>query len=312
MKQLLLLSFIFLAIPAMAQTAEPTILATETGELQGTLLLPETAEAAAVPVALIIAGSGPTDRDGNNPMIKNNSLKLLAEGLAEQGIATLRYDKRGVAKSAAAATAEADLRFEHYIADAQQWVQQLKADSRFSSVSIIGHSEGALIGAVAAQMPEVARFVSLAGSALPANEIIREQLQRQPIAVYEAANPILEQLEKGETVADVPPMLAALFRPSVQPYMISWIKYKPQAEIAKLQKPVLVVQGTTDLQVPAKHGQLLRDAADAQVAYLEIAGMNHMMRDAPAATSENFATYSKPELPLSTGVVAGVAAFLEN
>jgi alpha-beta hydrolase superfamily lysophospholipase len=82
---------------------------------------------------LIIAGSGPTDRNGNSPAIQgaNNSLKYLAEGLAAQGIASVRYDKRGVAESKTAASSESDLRFETYIHDAVLWGKQLRTDKRF-------------------------------------------------------------------------------------------------------------------------------------------------------------------------------------
>ena len=158
-------------------TSESTTLETPTGTVHGTLLLP--AGRGPHPVALLIAGSGPTDRDGNSAALpgQNNSLKLLAEGLAERGIASLRYDKRGIAESAAAAPSEADLRFETYVEDAAAWVGQLHADERFTSVTVIGHSEGSLIGMLAA--PEADAFVSVAGIARPAPEVLRDQLRPQ-------------------------------------------------------------------------------------------------------------------------------------
>ena len=107
MKRLLLLLFssvLFLQPYCQAQplTSEesPETLSTATGDIKGRLLLP--ANSTTCPVVLLIAGSGPTDMDGNNPMMKNNSLKFLAEGLAQKGIASLRFDKRGIAGSTAA------------------------------------------------------------------------------------------------------------------------------------------------------------------------------------------------------------------
>src|SRR5690606_10718547 len=112
------------------------------GTLHGTLLLP--AGSAPSPVALIIAGSGPTDRNGNSPLLpgQHNSLRLPADGPARQGIATLRYDKRGIAESAYPGLREADLRFNTYVGDAVALLSRLRGDARFSRVSIVGHSEG--------------------------------------------------------------------------------------------------------------------------------------------------------------------------
>ena len=151
MKRLLLLLFscvLFLQPYFQAQplTSEesPVTLSTATGDIKGRLLLP--ANATTCPVVLLIAGSGPTDMDGNNPMMKNNSLKFLAEGLAQKGIASLRFDKRGIAGSAAAGKEESKLRFEDYINDVTGWIDFLAKDKRFTGITVAGHSEGSLIG----------------------------------------------------------------------------------------------------------------------------------------------------------------------
>lgn len=297
------------ALAAMAQTEEPIVLKTPTGEIHGTLLMPEAKSS--VPVALIIAGSGPTDRDGNNPMMKNNSLKMLAESLAKNGIASLRYDKRAIGASKAAATSEADLRFETYIKDAADWVELLSTDKRFGSVVVIGHSEGSLIGMVASQSAKVAKFVSVAGVGQPADQIIREQLAAQPPMVLEQSTPILDELVKGHTVENVPQILISLFRPSVQPYMISWFKYDPQKEIAKLKKPVLIVQGTTDIQVNVENAKRLQAAkTDTKLAVLE--GMNHILKVAEADRMKNLQTYSQPELPLHAEIAPAIVSFIQG
>ena len=151
MKRLLLLLFscvLFLQPYFQAQplTSEesPVTLSTATGDIKGRLLLP--ANATTCPVVLLIAGSGPTDMDGNNPMMKNNSLKFLAEGLAQKGIASLRFDKRGIAGSAAAGKEESKLRFEDYVNDVTGWIDFLAKDKRFTDITVAGHSEGSLIG----------------------------------------------------------------------------------------------------------------------------------------------------------------------
>ena len=224
---------------------------TGTGTLTGSLLLPGGRQP--VPVALLIAGSGPTDRDGNSAMLggKNNSLRLLAEALAAGGIATLRYDKRGIGASAWAMTSEAALRFDNYVDDAAKWVAQLRADPRFSTVTIIGHSEGSLIGMIAAQAAGADGYVSIAGPARNAADILRDQLRPNlPPESYQLADSILGELQAGRIwEGDLPRSLAPIFRPSVQPYIISWFHYLPSAEVARLGIPVLIIQGTTDIQV---------------------------------------------------------------
>lgn len=295
------------AFAALAQTEEAITLKTETGNIEGTILLPETKFP--VPVALIIAGSGPTDRDGNNPMMKNNSLKMLSAELAKKGIASLRYDKRGIAQSQQAGLKEADLRFENYIQDAESWIKLLKQNKNFSEVIVIGHSEGSLIGMIASQNENVSKFVSIAGIGQPADMIIREQLKAQPPFVLEQSTPILDELVKGKMVENVPQMLFSLFRPSVQPYMISWFRYDPQKEIAKLKKPVLIVQGTTDIQVSVEDAKRLQ-AANQLARMTLIEGMNHIFKNADADRTKNIQTYSQPELPVNIELVNVISKFI--
>src|SRR5687767_5220414 len=178
----------------------PVILGTATGDLHGTMMVPD--GVARIPVALIISGSGPTDRDGNNPMMKNNSLKMLATELAKKGIATVRYDKRGVGESQSVATQEADLRFDDYVRDAMNWIQLLKQDNRFSGITIIGHSEGSLIGMLAATSAD--KFISIAGAGQSADMILKRQLESQPAAVKDLCYPVIDSLRAGKTI-DVHP-----------------------------------------------------------------------------------------------------------
>ena len=292
-------------------TSSPISLTTASGTLYGTLVLPS--NQTACPVILIIAGSGPTDRDGNNPLIagKNNNLKMIAEVLAQNGFASVRYDKRGIGESQSAGLNESDMRFDDYVNDAAAWVETLKNDGRFSLVGIVGHSEGSLIGMIAANKSGSDFYVSLEGAGRPAYDIIIEQLAGQPATVIAEVKRINAELIAGNTVADVDPGYYSLFRPSVQPYLISWYKYDPAVEIAKLTCPVLIVQGTTDLQVSQKDADLLK-AAKPDSVYALIEGMNHILKDAPLDETKNFATYSNPDLPLTPDFVAALIAFVKD
>jgi pimeloyl-ACP methyl ester carboxylesterase len=268
----------------------------EGGTIYGTLTIPN--KEGVYPVALIHQGSGPTDRDGNSAIAgDNNSLKMIAEALAEAGIASVRYDKRGIAASMALIQKEEDLVFEDYIADASLWINKIRDDSRFKNVYIIGHSEGALIGAQASVDSRVDGFISIAGAGFSAYDTIKRQLESQPKEITDLTTPILEELKNGNLVDNVPQDLYSLFRPSVQPYMISWFKYDPAEVIKKIESPILILQGNNDLQVTVEDAKRLNEAIESRLVIIK--GMNHILKDAPTDPQGNFDTYKDPELPLN-------------
>ena len=287
-------------------------LAIGTDVLHGTLLAPVTQATVAV---LFIAGSGPTDRDGNSLAgVKTNCTRKFAEALAEAGIASVRYDKRGIGASAQAAKSESDLRFDTYVDDAVAWINWLRTQKKFKKIVIIGHSEGSLIGMLAVHQAKASAFISLAGAGRPADVVIMEQVNKNPNNPEQVKSEItkgLENLKQGKTFTEVPNYLMVLFRPSVQPYMISWLKYDPAKEIAKLTVPVLVLQGSTDIQVSVTDAELLHQAKKGSTLAV-IEGMNHVLCDAPADPAANMATYANPDLPLSADLVPAVLTFLKT
>jgi pimeloyl-ACP methyl ester carboxylesterase len=294
---------------AMAAPREEAVtLSTPAGQLGGTLVVPDGAIKGSV--ALIIAGSGPTDRDGNSPQAPRNSLKMLAAGLAERGIASLRYDKRGVGASKGTITVESALRFDDFVDDAAAWLDKLRADPRFSTLVVIGHSEGSLVGMLAAPRARAAGFVSVSGAGQQVGDILRKQLAGKLPPDLAADNErIIKALERGELPGEVPAPLAGLYRPSVQPYLVSWIKYVPAERLAALRMPVLIVQGTTDIQVGVEQAQLLKAARpDATLAI--IPGMNHVLKEVPADPVRQAASYADPALPLAPQLVGAIADFV--
>jgi pimeloyl-ACP methyl ester carboxylesterase len=298
---------------SLMPVSSPFELTTPTGPIAGTLVMP--ASAGRVPVALIIAGSGPTDRDGNSAMLpgRNDAYRLLAEALAAAGIASVRYDKRGVAASAVAGRSEADMRFDTLVEDAAAWIAKLRNDFRFTTITVIGHSEGSLVGMLAARAARADAFVSIGGAGRPAAEVIRQQLRTQlqsDPSLLQAAEAILTALEAGRTVAQVPQALAALFRPSVQPYLISWIRYAPATELARLTIPHLILQGTTDMQIPVTDAQALK-AASAEAELRVIEGMNHVMKTV-TEPARQAASYIDPGLPLAPDLVPAITGFIRR
>lgn len=284
------------------------MLVTPTGTLYGTLTVPSGPPP--WPLVLIIAGSGPVDRDGNAGPVQGDTYKLLAAALSRDGVASLRYDKRGIAASAAAGPSESNLRFDTYVDDAVSWVNQLRKDKRFSSVTVAGHSEGALVGTVAAERTPVHALVLLEGAGRPAPAVLREQLKpKLPPDLYAQSDAIITQLQAGHTVQNPPPVLAALFRESVQPYLISWFKYDPAAELAKMRVPVTIVQGSADVQVTMTDAEALRKA-DPNAKFVLVNGMNHVLKYYPDHSSLQAALkgYEDPSLPVDPQVVQAVAA----
>ncbi len=280
------------------------------GQLKVALQMPTVKTNVPVPVAIIIAGSGATTKDGNTVLGDNNSLKMLAEDLAAQGIATIRYDKRGVGDNIGLVTKEEDLTFNDYSKDAESIVKAINADARFSTVHIIGHSEGSLVGMNASTATKVDSIISIAGAGRPIEEVLIEQLTAQlPEDLLKKSKEILTSLKKGELVADVPESLYSLFRPSVQPYMISWLQYDPAEVLKKLDVPTLIVQGKNDLQVQVTDSQRLSTAKPtAKIVYFD--KMNHVLKDSPTDQAGNVATYADPSLPLAEGLVDSITTFI--
>ena len=297
--------------PDSGPEGEPVAVETSTGTLHGSLLVPETP--GPWPMVVLVSGSGPTDRDGNTVGLpgKNNSLLLLAEALRENGIASIRYDKRGIGESVMP-VAESDLRIDSFAVDAASWARLALADGRFSHVFLAGHSEGALLVSMAATKVDVAGVITIAGAGRPASALLKEQLAAQlPANLMTQADSIIASLLGGETVRDVPQPLMAIFRPSVQPYLISWFKRDPAQVLARVKRPKLIAQGETDIQVSVADAKRLAAASpDAKLSI--IPGMNHVLKDVPADRAKQVASYSDPSLPVDATLVSEVARFVKE
>lgn len=312
-----LVAFLLLLCTGLAQAAAPTVLQrpidldTGQGVLHGSLLLPQ--QATPPPVVLIIAGSGPTDRDGNNPASgRIDNLKRLALLLANEHIASVRYDKRGVAASQPATPDERNLSVECYVADVVAWSRKLKADPRFGPLILVGHSEGALIASLAAEQAGASAVITLAGSGRPLADVLREQLaQRLPPTQLARGSALLDRLQAGQTSLDVPAPLRQVFRPSVQPYLISLFRQDPAQAFARLPMPALIVQGRNDVQVDVADAERLKAAKpDAQLVLID--GMNHMLRISPKDMRLQRDSYLNPELPLARELGERVVTFIHQ
>jgi pimeloyl-ACP methyl ester carboxylesterase len=281
------------------------------GKIYGTLTLPK--ETRKVPVVLMIGGSGPTDRNMNQGQtLRTNSFLLLAKGLAENGIASLRYDKRGVGASTGAVN-DKNLTLDDFINDANLLVSKLAVDDRFSEIIILGHSEGAAIGLMTSIMTVPAAFISFSGYENDMVTLIGQQLKPalNP-KEYNLYTELADSLKAGKIVRrNLPASLAPMFTLSSQVFLSSTLKYDQRKEIQKLTIPVLVIGGSTDLQVPAKAAMRLAEM-NKRATLKVIPEMNHVLKRAPADRRANLATYDQPTLPLHEDILPLITNFIKK
>ena len=310
MKKSFLILFILLNLYTFAQEKKIITTAISVNPLlNGTLFSPEKINSK-TRLVILIAGSGPTDRNGNQTGAVNNSLKLLAENLAKEDIVVFSYDKRIIAQMKTGLVDEKNLSFEDFIDDAKSVIKFFQTKNQYSKIIIAGHSEGALIGMVAAK--DLADgYISLDGAGRSIDKVIAEQIQKQAPAMKEEVQSYFEILKSGKTFELKNKMLGSIFRESVQPYMISWIKYNPQIVIKELKIPVLIINGTKDLQVSVTDANLLKTAKeDAQLEI--ITNMNHIFKEIKGDNTANLASYNNPDLPVIIPLISVLTQFIKS
>lgn len=276
--------------------------------IDGTLQVPEAN--GKLPLAIIIGGSGPTDRNGNQQMVVNNSLKFLGEGLYENGIATFRYDKRIVKQMKNRTINEKNIRFDDFIDDAIAILEYFKKDEKFSKIYIVGHSQGSLVGMIAAQS-DADGFVSIAGAGQEIDDVIIDQLAKQAPGLVDNARTSFDDLRANGVAYNYSPGLASIFRKEIQPFIYSWMQYDPKVEITKLNIPVLIINGDKDTQVQVSEAELLKNAKpDAD--YLIIPKMNHIFKEIEGNDLENSKSYNIYNIPVMPELINTVSDFIKN
>ena len=298
------------ASPAVAE--EVTVAGLQ-GDLAGTLVMPQEGK----PLVLIHPGSGPTDRDGNNPMgVTSASYRLLAEELAGRGVGSLRIDKRGMFASSAAVADASDVTIDAYVDDLEAWAGLARERTGNDCVWLLGHSEGGIVALKAAnRLDGLCGIILAASPGRPIGTILREQLRANPAnaPILEQAEAAIDKLEAGERVdsTGLHPALLPLFGPQVQGYLLDLMAHDPAALAASTDLPVLIVQGGKDLQIPEADGNALAAARDG-LELAVFANMSHALKDVEGDDRmANFATYARPDLPLTPGLVDRIVAFME-
>ena len=285
------------------------------GPLKGTMLSPATGPHG--PAVLILAGSGPTDRDGNNPLgVRGATYRLMAEGLAAQGVTTLRVDKRGMFASGLAAVDPNAVTVVDLAADAHSWATRLKADTGAPCVWLLGHSEGSLVALIAGQDPrDICGLILVAAPGRRLSDVFREQLKANPANAFllPQALPAIDALEAGKTVdtTGMHPALLGLFRPNIQPFLMVMFRQDPATLAAAYRGPILILEGDADIQVSVSDANLLK-AANPAAKLVILPGVNHLMKTGARDMAATQANYADPSLPLAPGVVETIAAFVKS
>ncbi len=310
MKKYLILSFLFI-ITQFGFSQEEKYLEEElkiNKFTEGTLTTPENQEAESL--VIFIQGSGPTDRDGNQPMMKNDGIKKIARELAENGIASYRFNKR-IFKMEELKMKEEDLRFDDFSKDVEDILKYFVEEDKFKNLIVAGHSEGSLIGMLAAKENADA-FISLAGAGEPIDSIIVDQVYKMAPQLGENARMAFDEIRANGKTTNYNPMLESIFRPSVQPYLNSWMQYDPAKEIQKLDIPVLIINGSADIQVEVDQAEKLK-SGNEKAELVIINNMNHIFREVESKDRlVNTKTYNEPNLPLHPELIPTITKFIKE
>lgn len=275
--------------------------------IDGTLLTP--ADSIKInTLAIIIGGSGPTDRDGNQNFLKCDALKKLAIDLTNQGFSTFRFDKR-VVKDLKKGIYDNEYLFDDFVKDTRDIVDFFEANFDFDKVVLIGHSQGSLIAMLASSKAD--GLVSIAGPAESIDAIISKQIKQSAPEYAEAADKVLASLKSGQMANEYPFVLASLFNPSIQPFLMNWMSYNPKEIFSKMIIPSLIVSGSNDLQIDPEQAQMLAEA-NLLSQLMIIPNMNHVLVDVSKDPLENAKSYNEPKKPVNEELIAGISKFIKS
>lgn len=302
-------------IAAAVLSSQDISAAGPSGELKGTWTRASDPKA---PIILIIPGSGPTDRDGNNPLgIQAGSYRLLSEGLATEGVSTVRIDKRGMFGSAGAVTDVNAVTIKDYVSDVRAWVKAIRSATGADCIWLLGHSEGGLVALASARdEPKICGLILVATPGRPLGDVLKEQLSSNPAngPLLPLANTAIDKLASGRHIdsSEVPAALAPLFDPAIQGFLISAFSLDPAGLAAQTALPMLILQGERDLQIKIQDAMALKAAAPSAVLKL-FPDTNHVLK---LVTSDdagaNIATYTDPDRPLAPGTVDAISDFMRS
>lgn len=316
MRKLLLVLFCGAWFTSVSQEIIEEEIAIKNGEIElpGTLSYPKTESL--LPLVIFVHGSGNVDRNGNQePIIKANYIKQLADSLTQKGIAFYRFDKRTATK--ANLSNVQDITINSFVDDVKLIISYFSKDNRFNSISLIGHSQGSLI-AMLATNEQVNTLISLAGPSQSIDKVLVEQLSKQNQELAASAELHLQELKKTDTIKTVNPYLVQLFAPQNQKFIKSWMQYSPLQEMQKITIPTLIIQGELDSQINTEAPQQLLVARaksinkdEDKIDMLTITKMNHVLKHVENEI-ENQASYFDSDFDIAPELVTAIANFIKK
>ncbi|WP_328615470.1 alpha/beta hydrolase [Amycolatopsis sp. NBC_00355] len=253
--------------------------------LAGTLTLP--AGAGPHPAVLLLHGSGRLDRDANTGRVRTGYGPPLAAALADAGIASLRYDRRGVGATPGdwRATGFTDNR-----RDAAAAVRALAArpDIRADAVGVVGHSEGAVHAMALGAHADVAAVVLLAGFARLGEDALRRQAGMIVRDLPAFARPMVRAFGERQ-LARLKKSDADVTRVAGVPVNARWTRellaHDPRPDLAGIRVPVLAITGGKDVQVDAADLDEIRRLVPGEAEVHRIADLTHLLRRDPGRAS---------------------------
>lgn len=297
---LAILGLSLMAVKASAEESKIRI-----GAIDAVLTTP--ADVERPPVALLIAGSGTTDHDGNGPQAKPATLKKLSEQLVARKIATLRYDKRGAGGWKPEFGRPEDFRFKDFVDDAAALVDYLRGSGKFSKVVLVGHSEGGLVAILTARRVPIDGLVLLVTAARRQGDLVKAQLEKKlPPDQLTPIEKAIDAMMAGQIVD--PPPAGLTIAPSMQPGIASAFTEDPIEPLKKIDAPTLIIGGGHDLQI-ARLDFIALGAASPAAKTAWLPDMNHVLVDV-TDDADNLAAYNQPERALDTTLIDTVAAFI--
>ncbi|MCH3884714.1 alpha/beta hydrolase family protein [Tenacibaculum aquimarinum] len=279
--------------------SEEILIKNEGVELPGTLRFSEEK----TPLLIWIHGSGGVDRNGNTPQY----IKQFRDSINANNIAFFSYDKRTANKNNIVFLKQGVL-FNDFVLDAKTVINHFKKDNRFSEIILVGHSQGSLIAMLASE--NTSKYISLAGAGETIDKTLIRQLSTQNPILGQSVKSHLKELMETGTIKEVNPMLAGMFSEPNLPFLKSWISINPTDEIKKLTLPILILNGTKDLQVPVKDAENLHNANPSSNLVL-IKNMNHVLKDIQK-DQDNLKSYYSADFPLSTTLIKTVVTFVKK
>jgi esterase/lipase len=253
-------------------------------------------------IVVFIAGSGPTDYNGNSNIIdgRNDSLLQLSKGLNDFGINTFRYNKRHVGKTSK--LIEPD--FNVFVDDLIDCISWLKAN-KYSNIYLAGHSQGSLVAALAAREIDVSGVISIAGAARTIDEVLYEQMVS--MGQKDLADTVIKSLQNGKLYLKDESILDSQFSKMNQQFILTWMEHNPLEVYSKLDTKILFLQGDKDSQVTLDELDAFRTLNHKSVVLKDT---NHVLKIVDSE-KDNSNSYSDPSYKLSDQLINEINDFIK-